>query len=88
MEATIKNMNSNQGLNLGTVSLNFPCGKFIKLGLVRTNSIHTPYKKLQKSSGLLKAFKMKKSDFKTKSNFLCGPRWTRTTDPLIMSQML
>ncbi len=28
---------------------------------------------------------------KTPKNFLrgfCGPRWTRTTDPLIMSQML
>ena len=43
MEATVKNMNSNRGFNSGTVSKNFPCEDSIYLGLVRTDSIQSPY---------------------------------------------
>lgn len=66
MEATAKNMNSNRGFKSGTISKNFPCEDSKYLGLVRTDSIQSPYILHTQTIGISsgeKQVQIKKLDF-------------------------
>ena len=51
-------------------------------------SVHSRYIVGTQSAGFHLPLKNKNPQNKLFQGFLSGPRWTRTTDPLIMSQML
>ena len=83
MEITSKYLATLKGFNEGSASWNFPLNVLAKIGLVRTHSIHTPYTKTEKSSGLTEWPKNKKPDSFMKSSFFGAGERTRTADRLI-----
>ena len=81
MEATTINIITQRGFAHGTAILNFLYSVIKNIGLVRTNSIQTPYTKTRKSSGLRQALKPKKPENKSLSSFLLSWQWDSNPQP-------